>query len=322
MIKRFVLIFAVGLLFSIIAGPISARDTGTYEILDYRVTLTPSSNGTVRIEYYQKWKVTGGHIPWITVGTSGGDFRIERFGGAATQVSNASQGSWSGVRLDLNQDYREGETFEIDFTLAQNKLFYADKDNYKLDFTPGWYDRAAIDTLDVTVVFFADINTVTAEPKPTNLAGNAMSWRKTDLSRGKKLSISISIPKKIFPVGINQNRLKKEGGGDSGYSPLIIFIFGFIVFFLIVALLSSKKKKYSGGSIFYGGIFGGRGGSSSGGSGGRSTGGGGGFGGGGFSCACACVSCACACACAGGGGAGCSRKETHSCPICRPGRKV
>ncbi len=300
-------------------GTIYAGDTGTYEILDYRVKLTPSSTGAVKIEYYQKWKVTGGHIPWITVGTAGGDYRIEKYGGAAVSASDASQGNWSGVRLDLDKDYRAGDIFEVSFVLQQNKLFYADNENYGLEFTPGWYDRAIIDTLSISVIFFANISTVTAKPKPSAVADNVMTWMKVNLSRGEKLSISISFPKKLFPAEINKSKLKSEGG-SAGYIPLIMLVFAFILFIVLKALVSSKRRKYSGGNIFYGGIFGGRGGKGSGGS-GRSTGGGGGFGGGGFSCACACVSCACACACAGGGGAGCGRKDRHSCPVCKATEK-
>jgi len=60
--------------------PCPRGDTGTYRIVSYRVALTPRSDGTVAIDYYQRWLVTGGHIPWIMVGTPNGNFDIEESG--------------------------------------------------------------------------------------------------------------------------------------------------------------------------------------------------------------------------------------------------
>ena len=56
--------------------PTYAADTGTYEILNYTVELTPLSDGSVNMTYYQEWLCTGGHIPWVTVGTANGNFDI------------------------------------------------------------------------------------------------------------------------------------------------------------------------------------------------------------------------------------------------------
>jgi hypothetical protein len=61
--KRNAVSIFIFLLFLGNATIISFADTGTYTILDYSVKLTPRSDGTVEMEYYQKWLVTGGHIP-------------------------------------------------------------------------------------------------------------------------------------------------------------------------------------------------------------------------------------------------------------------
>ena len=313
--KKLILLFLIAGLFSLV-GRSFAGDTGTYRIVSYKVDLTPHSDGTVAIQYYQKWLVTGGHIPWITVGTPNESFEIVDYHGAVTLMSPASQGGWSGVRLDLDRDYQRGETFEVSFSIVQRGLFYAEEKNYKLDFTPGWYDRAVTDTLRVTVEFFAKLETVTADPQPSLVSGNEMVWSKYGLGQGEHFSIHISIPVEAFPTGIAKENLKGSSGIGTSAAKIIVYfiVVGFIILLFAVKLLSSKGR-YSGGRIFYGGIFGGgSGGGKSGG--GRSTGGGGGFGGASMSCACACVSCACACACAGGGGAGCSRKQEHTCPVC------
>jgi len=317
--KRLMLMLLAASLFSM-AGRAFAGDTGTYRILNYEVALTPRSDGTVAIQYYQRWLVTGGHIPWITVGTSNGNFTITGSGGAVSRAESAGQGGWNGVRLDLDGDYRSGETFEVSFSIVQRGLFYAEEQYYKLDFTPGWYDRAVTDTLRMSVKFFAKVETVTADPRPSVVSGDEMVWNTYGLGAGEHFSIHVSFPVGLFPAGIAAGNLKKaSGGGGSGIAGGIVFIIIMVV--IIIMIVRFSKRGYSGGRMFYGGIPGGRLGGGRSGS-GRSSGGGGGFGGASMSCACACVSCACACACAGGGGAGCSRKQEHTCPICEKKREA
>ena len=297
-------------------GQSLAGDTGTYRILNYTVRLTPRSDGTVTMEYGQKWRVTGGHIPWITVGTPNSNFAIVGAGGAVARIASASQGGWSGVRLDLDRDYQPGQTFEVRFSIVQKGLFYASKGNYELGFTPGWYDRAVTDTLRIGVKFFASLQTVTANPRPSSVSDDEMIWEKHGLAPGERLTIHASFPVGLFPQGIDEKNLKRGSSDNlSGAQGVFVFMFVAVIVVIMILALFASRRRYSGGNIFYGGMPGGRMGRGSSGS-GRSTGGGGGFGGASISCACACVSCACACACAGGGGAGCSRKLEHTCPIC------
>lgn len=308
-------------------GIVSWGDTGTYKILNYKVSLSPRSDGTVDMHYYQKWLVTGGHIPWITVGTPNDDFTIVGYSGAVSRVSSASQGGWTGVRLDLDRDYRDGQVFEVSFEIIDRDLFYADQQDFRLDFTPGWYDRAITDTLRISVKFFAKLETVKAKPEPSGTSEQEMTWIRNGLGEGERFSISVSFPRRLFPGVSGQQspiEARRRGPGVSRGDGIVVFVILFIIFpivILVVLVISptSYRRRYSGGRIFYGGWFGGIFGRGAGGS-GRSTGGGGGFGGSSFSCACACVSCACACACAGGGGAGCSKKLHHSCPHCEPER--
>ncbi|MCJ7797664.1 MAG: hypothetical protein MUQ56_13050 [Thermoleophilia bacterium] len=306
-----------------------AADTGTYRILEYRVSLAPHSDGKVDIDYYQKWQVTGGHIPWITVGTPSSNFQITRHGLAVKSIRNGSQNGWEGVRIDLDRDYQPKETFEVSFSLSQSRLFYADNENYKLDFTPGWYENAFTDRLEIRIRSFAPLAQVKADPSPTSKTAEELVWSKSRLGEGERVSISISFPKKFVPKGIPENNLKETTGVGV---IILIIVLAVVVFIIIIIVIADSTSGgdgggYSGGGGIYSGGSGSSGGGSRssgggriGGGGGRSTGGGGGFGGGGFSCVCACVACACACACAGGGGAGCSRKLTHQCPLCQENR--
>lgn len=323
--KRITLLVFLFLILSFMTHTVLGGDTGTYRILDYKVSLTPRSDGDVDIQYYQKWLVTGGFIPWITVGTPNDNFTIVGYGGAVSQINSASQGGWSGVRLDLDKAYREGQVFEVSFEIIERGLFHADQEDYRLDFTPGWYDRSPTDTLSINVKLFAKLETVKARPEPTLTSEEEIKWIRNNLGSGERFSISVSFPRRLFPATSRPQSPteagrhgQKESSSGGALAFIIFLVIMLVVFFIFPA---SRRRGYSGGRMFYGGLFGSGSGKGAGGS-GRSTGGGGGFGGGSFSCACACVSCACACACAGGGGAGCSKKLHHSCHLCKPRRQI
>jgi uncharacterized membrane protein YgcG len=295
-------------------------DTGTYQILDYRVKLTPKSNGTVEIEYFQRWLVTGGSIPWVTIGLPNSDFSIlpNSKKGNVSLVYAANSGNWSGVHIDLDRAYKASEIFEVGFSLIENQLFYADGDNYKLVFWPGWYDRAKTNSLRIEVFLFAKTETVKADPAPGRIEDQSLIWERKNLDKGEKFRISVSIPKTLMTGRIVTGTKPRTPPGTSFFPTYIFLIFFFIV--LIVIIINAVRYRFRGsygsGPLIYHG--GGRG---SGGKGGGilSGGGGGGFGGRSFSCVCvcACAGCACACACAGGSAAGCDRKLSQLCVLCR-----
>lgn len=316
--RKFILIFLIFSCFFCATNALA--DTGTYQILDYKATLTPHSSGEVGIDYYQKWLVTGGHIPWITVGVPNSDFTIiqEKNRGAIKSIKSANESGWSGIRIDLDKDYKPNETFEVWFSISQKGLFYADKTNYRLDFIPGWYDRANIDNLTIEIVCFAKPEQIKASPEPLLKKDQKIIWEKKNLAKGERFKVEISFPKTL--VKMDEKGIRKAGEISPGVVFWVVLLL--IVIVVVVMLIFSTEgdedeSHYSGGHYSSGGL----GGRSGGGSGSRSSGGGGGFGGRSYSCACACVSCACACACAGGGGAGCSRKIEHTCPLCLPRRK-
>src|SRR4030043_443046 len=115
--RKVLLIAAVFLItLTLLPVPIYA-DTGTYEILNYTVELTPSSDGSVNMTYYQEWLCTGGHIPWVTVGTANGNFDITGSGDNVASARDTSSGGWYGVYLTLDEDYTSGETFTVSFSI-------------------------------------------------------------------------------------------------------------------------------------------------------------------------------------------------------------
>ncbi len=102
--------------------PVLAADTGTYGISSYTITLEPQSSGQVKISVEQQWKVLSGNIPWVTVGLPNDNFSVENYSGAASKVSTANSGGFSGVRVDLDKTYLPGQTFTFQFTVLQSNL--------------------------------------------------------------------------------------------------------------------------------------------------------------------------------------------------------
>ncbi len=296
------LVFALGLSFGLslalffAAAPCAAaQDTGTYRILDYQVMLTPAPDGKVRIDYRQTWLVESGHIPWITIGTPASRFTLLEHGIDAASASNASEGSWSGVRLDLVRDYRPGETFTVALSIATENLIFRRRTGVHLQFTPGWYDRARTDSLRITLRHFAVLDSVRVKP-PADVTGEReLVWAKANLSPGERFPIDLLFPQSQWPA--SQPLPAAKGGTGAG--PTVAIGLGLVALVVVLVLVrlargGGGRGRYTGGGLYVpGATFHGTGVTPA----DR-----------GRACACACVACACACACAGGGGAGCARK--------------
>lgn len=294
LLSVFILLIAV---FAAMQPGYGEGDTGTYRILCYKVRLIPDTDGNVSIEYYQKWKVTGGHIPWITVGVPNNDYSVDSCDLAAKQAYPDNNGGDSLVHIDLDKDYQSGETFEIKFSINEQRLFYADGSDYKLDFTPGWYDRALIDSLEIRLKPFVGVSDVVVTPTESSRTDSEIIWTKTGMAEGEHFSIYTSFPKNAATSSIPQSGLQ-EPESTNIIGPIMAIILVISLIWGIVKLIKViDSGGYSGGRIYRGG------GHSSGCV--HSC-----------ACACACAGCACACACAGGGGAGCSRKTEHRCKLC------
>lgn len=328
-------------------------DTGTYNISEYRIVLSPQSDGAVEAEYSQTWEVTGGHIPWVTVGMPNSSYAILDYGGAASSVTPADEGTWSGVRVDLDRDYRRGETFTFNFRVNLTKVAYSRGENVTISFTPGWYDRA--ETRDLSIELKGPESPdllLQVSPEPSVREGGRLIWR-TSLGRGERFKIQLVYNAAAFPDFVTKGagpggRVKSDeyggygeaarngeaGDGEAVASPAVSAIVLIVVIIIFVLMIDAAKRGgYRGRrGIFYGSygwptIFGSsRSGKGSDPSPGKRSGGGGGFGGRAsgcacVACACACVSCACACACAGGGGAGCARKFGWTSDMSKPPSK-
>ncbi|MGE5592835.1 MAG: TPM domain-containing protein [Betaproteobacteria bacterium] len=331
-----------------IAGPgagvaRAAQDTGTYRILSYVVSIAPEPDGSWIADYHQEWEVTGGHIPWVTVGLPDHNYVIVSRGGAAAEVSRADYGSWSGVRVDLDRDYTTGDVFDFSFQVRQEGMGHrSGADAVEFEFVPGWYDRAQTARLEVRLKNpGAPEDLLYASPEPSQRTGEELIWT-TSLGPGERFRVSFAFSSRLFPdlkargeVGAGARSEGRPGtageewaarrAGAAAVAVFALIGIAVVVLVVIITLTAATRGGYTGKrGIYYGTYFpippagrpswGSRSGRSSrsGGSGGesggpRKSGGGGGFGG--RAVGCACVSCACACvscacACACAGGGG------------------
>jgi hypothetical protein len=222
-------ICALVVLLAAIVVPVSAvTDTGTYGISNYNVILEPQSSGQVRITVEQEWKVLSGRIPWVLVGLSNSSFSVEGYSGNAVKVSPANDSGFTGVRIDLDREYQTGQTFDLKFSVLQEKVLerLTSEKKWRINYTPVWYDRAAIDYLKISLVSPVKYETYTSvSPMPSSVdnSTNVVTWERLNLPPGEKYRIAVE--------SSDGNFLTASGGNGSSGS-----IFS-AKFFIIIAVI-------------------------------------------------------------------------------------
>jgi len=357
MLRRLSVGILVLIILLLVSGSVAA-DTGTYRINNYAMTLEPQSDGRVKITYEQDWQVTGGDIPWVTVGLPNSDFTVQSYGGNATEIYAYNTNGFQGIRADLDRDYKSGQTFNVKFTVLQSNLLekLTTESKWRINFTPGWYDNAAIDRLKIALVSPVAYDAYSSVmPSPTVVNNNVITWERTNLSPGSRFTVKVESADGSF---LSPSVPVSRRGGISGRTLsmiiAIIVIVGALIFWGIkknreasdaelkerVATIEAemaedkaKKEQIEDGFEKYvekekiqpdaeGRYY---------------DAGYGNYitpaiwaavilpqitaphrttGGGAGHCACVSCACACACACAGGGAAGCSKKSLHECQRC------
>ena len=326
-ILRFVMLFA--LVFVFLGGSLPVRADTPADILgSYTIAISPQPDGTLVMNYtlqhyctYSDWP---SDTPYLQIGVPNGEFSISDWGlkDGKNKVTNAesitSGGSFVQLDFDGSNLPKNGDCFDLNFSIVQNKMAYPDDTNNQVTFKfipAGWSFPIQVKTLTVTWALPSDQSLLKViEPNPMSTDGTNMIWQWASPAMSSSgmfsdYAVKIAYDKTAFTLSDAATTKSDSGnGGSSQGLPLIVWIVIIVVVVLIVVFLVSVMSDGDGygggGGGGIGGIFLGGGGSSGGG--GHSGGGGLGSGGGGSSCACA--GCACACACAGGGKVGCSRK--------------
>jgi len=219
-------------------------DTGTYEILNYTVELTPLSDGSVNMQYYQEWLCTGGHIPWVTVGTANSNFDIVSTGDNVESARDDSGGGWQGVYLTLDKDYTSGEKFAISFSIIQRNLLerLTNEGKWRIDFTPGWYDNGVTDSLTITLNSPVPLSSYSFTPQPAQTIDNIATWQ-TSLARGGRFNVAMESYDGSF--------LQPAEPTGPSFDWLGVLIPVFIVGFLVFIFARSRRRRESSTSEEY-----------------------------------------------------------------------
>jgi hypothetical protein len=242
--RRVLLVAAISLITLTLLPVPAYADTGTYEILNYTVELTPSSDGSVNMTYYQEWLCTGGHIPWVTVGTANGNFDIISTGGNVESARDDSGGGWYGVYLTLDKDYTSGETFAVSFSIVQRDLLkrLPNEGKWRIDFTPGWYDNAVTDNLTITLNSPVPVSSYNFTPQPAQVIGNIVTWQ-TGLARGETFNVRMESYDGSF--------LQPAEPTGPGFSWVWALIPVFIVGLFVVGIARSRRRERPSASEEY-----------------------------------------------------------------------
>jgi hypothetical protein len=204
------------------------------------VRLEPQIDGTVRITVTQDWVVNSGNIPWITVGLPNSHFAIEGKGDAAQKVASDNSGGFTGVRIDLDKTYLPGQTFRVQFTVLQSNILerLPDQNQWRIAYTPGWYDNAVIDHLQIDMVSPVDVGSYTSlVPRPGFTANNTFTWEQTNLTPGAHFTVLVESSDGSFLT--KPNKVVGSSGLSTGIIMLLVVV-GVVVMLSIWAAIRAK----------------------------------------------------------------------------------
>jgi hypothetical protein len=215
-------------------------DTGTYTIQsqDYQITIRGDRSAV--IDYSTKWTVTGGNIPWVTVGLPTSDFSVTTFGGNAQNVESHNSMGWSGVYVTLDKEYQSGESFEFNFQVVQNNFVSKYGDKASIQFTPVWWDNSEVGSMDIKVFPPEGITAVSTSSEPTSFENGSVYWAFNNIENGGRRTIGLTMPIDAFP-GLNETSgtsggLTFLGGSDAGSEGIWLMVIFIIVIFTIIVI--------------------------------------------------------------------------------------
>jgi hypothetical protein len=218
------------------SGIPASADTGTYKIDNYTATLEPQSNGQVRITIEQTWEVLSGDIPWVTVGLPNGNYSIENYDLNASKISAANSGGFYGVRIDLDKDYKAGQTFNIRFSVMQSKLLErltAEK-KWRIIYTPGWYDRAQIGLLLIKLAAPVDSAAYSfVSPVPDSSDKNIITWERSNVNPGEKFTVRAECTDGNFLTASTPIQPNNPFNGTFYFIVTFLVVVGGLIFFAV-----------------------------------------------------------------------------------------
>ena len=208
------------------------------EIESFRITVDVNDDATLSMAYHVDWKVldstSEGPLSWVRIGIPNAHYSsLEATSDTVKSIRYDSSGG-SYVRIDLDRDYYADEVASFDFKLVQDYMYQVGRDNQGeavYEFTPGWFDDAAVD--DLTVRWNAD--------KVERIAPAAQqdkgyyTWS-TALKKGQRFTVTVGYPDDAFAFDIDKTIAAAGQTGDSESSDVEDAIYGAIALGILVLM--------------------------------------------------------------------------------------
>jgi hypothetical protein len=330
--KRFIMTLVLAFVFVLVSGSFSAVPVHADpppDILDlYSIAITPQPDGSLVMAYTLNHYCTNSDWPsdqpYLQIGVPNGSFSITDWGpkDGENKVVNAEALTFgeSLVQLDFDENKlpKNGNCFDLFFTITQNKMAYPDPENGNITFAfvpAGWKFPIQVKQLTVTWQGPTDPSLLKlTDPNPSVQNGTTMVWTWSDpvmdaSNMFRSATLKFAYDKSAFTL--SEAATTQKGGGNGGSSfnwqfcwTVVIIILVVLLILFIIAVISEAYTSGDGVGPAIVTVIDNVGETVS-----DVLSDGGGFGGSsGHSSSCACAGCACACACAGGGKVGCSRK--------------
>ena len=180
--------------------PIKGYAKDLDEIENYIITADVNEDATVTLRYHIDWKVldstSEGPLSWVVIGIPNKEYiSITPVSDCIKKIAYTTSNG-TGVRIDLDRDYKAGETVPIEFVVVQDYLYQMNllkEGETVYQFTPGWFDSINVDYLEIRW------NTdKVIESSPAHLQeGDYFVWNAT-LTKGQKYPVQITYPNEAF----------------------------------------------------------------------------------------------------------------------------
>ena len=311
------IIICLIVLFSIFATSLINTKASLYidQIENYEITIDTNRDGTLKMEFYVRWKVINdtieGPLEWIKIGIP--NKFVSNIKGLTSNIYDiyyySDLGSY--IRIDLDRPYKAGEVLDIRFSLIQSRMYFLDGSKCHYNYKPGWFDEIYV--AKAVVKWNAD-GIINANCK--NIIDGYYVYE-TALNPKQTINVNMTYENDYFRVLNPDLQYSDAYMTFKDYLAIGIVIAVFVAAIVVVIISVIKQydpymneRGFVGRGYYYNTHrYRGRGYYSSG---SRisnpNVSSSSGFRGGGGS------SCACACACAGGGRAGCSMKDFYKHP--------
>lgn len=210
------------------------------EILDYQIKADVKDDATVDLQYDITWKVldsnSEGPLEWVQIGIP--NSHCNEIYGLTDTISSISSKNSGGTYavIYFDRKYYKDEIVEFSFVVNQDYMYqvYPEEGVVEYNFTPGWFDSAAVDNLEIR--WNAD-KTIKIEPSSLNDDGY-YHWM-TSLTPGEKFSIEIQYPTDAYGFDLSQhdNNDSSDGYNYSEHNIIENILFTILVVFIMIIII-------------------------------------------------------------------------------------